>query len=130
MLRKLFYGVYKIVRICWILLICLIFFGFSKILSAVMILILVGAEVCIRGYENKCPTCKKWFALKKLNTEEVDSEEISILTQLKTRDNSGRETGTQEQYIPGKRITYKTNYLCKKCGAHAYNTYTRDKKRI
>lgn len=78
----------------------------------------------------QCPYCKKYFALKELDTEAVGSADVSVKVTTERRDNAGNVVGTQDQYVPGKRITYQRNYLCKKCGESSCGTFTKDKATI
>lgn len=82
------------------------------------------------GNESKCPSCKKRFCIKKTGKEVVNKEQISVLAETKTRNVYGEVIGTQEQYIPGERVTYRVNKVCKKCGRKCYSTYTRDIAKI
>ncbi len=78
----------------------------------------------------QCPHCKKFFALKELDTEEIGSADISVKVETARRDNDGNKVGTQEQYVPGKRITYRRNYECKKCGKETFTTFEEDKATV
>jgi hypothetical protein len=83
-----------------------------------------------KAYSMKCPICKKWGALQEIKTYEIGRNDISIKVENEIKDNGSNVTGTQEQYIPGVRITYQTEYCCQKCGATSYSKHTEDKKLV
>ena len=60
-----------------------------------------------KRWNAKCHACKRWNALKLLKTEILKQEKISVLVELKQRNLNREVTGTQDQYIPGKRKTYR-----------------------
>lgn len=110
---ELFHGQVSVgVVITWgVILCCCIYFWFIK--------------ECKFIKERKCPSCKKLFGLQEENTEVVNKEKVSVPVQTKMRNNNGEVFGTQEQYVPGERITYRVNYKCKECGEKCYRTYTK-----
>lgn len=69
-----------------------------------------------KRFKAKCHACKRWGALEWALEEETGRENISVKMQLEERNSRGDLIGTSEQYIPGKRITYKDTYQCKHCG--------------
>jgi hypothetical protein len=79
------------------------------------------------GYSNRCPSCKKWFAKKKLGSRIVDqSSNYRTVTRNDIhRDRHGREIGRterQEQVIVNTNTT-RHSYHCKKCG-HQWSSLT------
>ena len=68
----------------------------------------------------------KDFAWKKTGEEVAKRENVSVLVETNTRNKNGDVIGSQEQYVPGERITYRVNKICKKCGKGCYSTYRRD----
>ena len=78
------------------------------------------------GKDYKCPSCNKRFCLKKTGEEVAKRENVSVLVETNTRNKNGDVIGSQEQYVPGERITYRVNKICKKCGKGCYSTYRRD----
>lgn len=82
------------------------------------------------GKNHKCPACKKRFCLKKTGEEIVGRENISVLVETRTRNKNGEVIGSQEQYVPGERITYRINKVCRKCGKSCYSTYERDVPKV
>lgn len=79
-----------------------------------------------KWWNSKCHACKRWNALKLLKTEILKQEKISVLVELKQRNLNREVTGTQDQYIPGKRKTYQDTYQCKYCGNLEIRTHTED----
>lgn len=105
--------------------------GIGEKLGMLMFLIIQCLLLCVivyywYGSEHKCPSCNKRFCLKKESTDIIDKETISIPVENVIKDTSGNVIGTQEQYAPGRRITYQVNYVCKKCGAQSFTTYQKD----
>lgn len=82
------------------------------------------------GKDNRCPSCHKPFCLKKTGEEIVNKENVSVLVNTNTRNRKGEVVGSQEQYVPGERITYRVNKVCKKCGKSCYSTYRRDMPKV
>ena len=64
--------------------------------------------------------------IKKTGEEVAKRENVSVLVETNTRNKNGDVIGSQEQYVPGERITYRVNKICKKCGKGCYSTYRRD----
>ena len=77
-------------------------------------------------WRTRCSHCKKFFVLKKVETQKVGSEDISVKMRTKRYDNDNKVVGTQEQYIPGQRIRYRVTYECVKCGEDTYRRYSKD----
>ena len=102
----------------------------EKIMMFIFVLILIGVMYVIiyywYGKDNKCPSCHKPFCLKTTGEEIVSKENVSELENTNTRNRKGEVVGSQEQYVPGERITYRVNKVCKKCGKTCYSTYRRD----
>lgn len=82
------------------------------------------------GKDYKCPSCNKRFCLKKESKEVVGKEAVSVLVQTNTRNRNGEVTGSQEQYVPGERITYRINYVCRKCGEKCQRMFTEDVPKV
>lgn len=80
------------------------------------------------GLDRKCAECKQWFALRVTGDTLMKCEDIQILTEVKRKDNFGHVVGTQEQYVPGTRKIYHKNFICRKCGATSFRTYSKDEK--
>ncbi|MFW5670123.1 MAG: hypothetical protein ACOCM4_12960 [Acetivibrio ethanolgignens] len=78
------------------------------------------------GKDYKCPSCNKRFCLKKTGEEVASRENVSVLVETNTKNRNGEVVGSQEQYVPGERVTYRINKVCKKCGKACYSTYRRD----
>ncbi|MDD4564402.1 MAG: hypothetical protein PHE79_02865 [Eubacteriales bacterium] len=73
----------------------------------------------------RCHACKKIGALELVKTEVIGKKEISVPVEVAHRNLKREVTGTHEQYVPGKRITYQDTYKCKFCGN--IETYIRTK---
>lgn len=89
--------------------------------------IVIAIEILRIGYGRKCPSCKKWFALKKCGTEFVEEQNISVKVVGNTYNRNRDVIGTQEQYVPGIRRIYHKNYKCKICGKECYTTFSKDR---
>ena len=83
-----------------------------------------------KKYFLQCPNCKKIFALKKIKSELAKKEDISILVELKDKDEYGKITKTREEYIPGERKFYNDVYICKHCNEKTIKHRTKDIKKI
>ncbi|MDL2288172.1 hypothetical protein LJC32_02190 [Oscillospiraceae bacterium OttesenSCG-928-F05] len=93
-------------------------------------IILIGWSVLIvlsvilwRRWKFRCSACKRWAALVLAKTDLIKQDKISVRMEMEHRDWQGNVTGYHDQYIPGKRKTYKDTYKCKHCGS--LETYTR-----
>lgn len=100
----------------------IVWFVFAFIFVMVMYLIVYYWY----GKDYKCPSCNRRFCLKKTGQEVVKRENIYVSVETNTRNRDGEVIGSQEQYVPGERITYRVNKVCKKCGKSCYSTYRRD----
>ena len=91
-------------------------------------LLCIGIEILKVGHRNKCPSCGKWFALKKLGKEYIGSEKVSVAVTTRSDEyyRDGTKTGRYSegtQYVPGHKDTYHVNYVCKKCGKKCHSTF-------
>lgn len=73
--------------------------------------------IAIHGPKNRCPHCKKWFALKRINSWIVNERNISIRREVERRSyQTGEILSVEDTYIPGTETTYEHLYVCKHCG--------------
>lgn len=80
--------------------------------------------------KDRCPECKKLWALEVEDEVLINKENISVLTEVH-RYNRWREViETNEQYIPGTRRKYKVCYVCKYCGEKCYDYKTVDSTNV
>lgn len=83
----------------------------------IAIIVLLAIFCCLfyfgTGKQKRCPFCKKRHALKLVKSEVISQEDVSVLKEMKIRNNQRNETGSVEQYIPGVKTTYKEYYTCK-----------------
>jgi hypothetical protein len=82
------------------------------------------------GKDHKCPSCKKPFCLRKDSIDVINKEPVTVVVEAKTKNIDGDVIGTQEQYVPGERTTYRQNYTCKKCGETCHSTYSKDNPKL
>lgn len=130
----------------WFILVGLIGFGVSvltrsgiqhettKVWAAVIYIgwaiLIILSIVLWRRWNFRCQACKRWGALKLLQTELAKQEKISVLVEVERRDYGGNVIGTQDQYIPGKRKTYQYTYRCKHCNNMETRTRSFDNANI
>lgn len=145
MFKNLFYGFMNKVRLVITIIVALFIvagiwgaLGMDTSVNSAQdrIMMLVFAVICSMimylivyywyGKDYKCPNCNKRFCLKKTGEEVIEKEQVSVLVNTNTRNRNGEVTGTQEQYVPGEKITYRINKVCKKCGKECYSLYTRN----
>ncbi len=98
--------------------------SFASWLPAELLAIIISLTILYfcYGKQATCPSCKRILALKKTKEEVVGKEDITVLTETKMKDNHRNVVGTNEQYVPGIKTTYREYYTCKYCG----KTYTKD----
>ena len=96
------------------------------IMFIVMALVMYVVIYYWYGKDNKCPSCKKRFCLKKDGEEIIDRQNVSVLVETNEKDRNGNVIGSQEQYVPGERITYRAYKICKKCGERCYTTHVKN----
>lgn len=65
-----------------------------------------------------------------VKSEVISQEDVSVLKEMKIRNNQRNETGTVEQYIPGVKTTYKEYYTCKYCGKTSTQVRTEKKAKL
>lgn len=139
---KILNKMWKIVRVIWILVIIV---GISEctksttyiesrvreiLLTSFITILYVAIEVLRYGYQNRCLSCKRWFALKKIGKTFEGSEDISVAVKGKTYGNDGKQVGYQEQYVPGTKNIYHMNYQCKYCGRTCYSEFSKKVAKI
>lgn len=94
-------------------------------------IVLIGASILLyRRWKMKCHSCNRWGALKKVQTDLLKTEDISVLMELEDRNSNRQVIGTHDQYVPGKRNTYRNIYKCQYCGNLEAYKYTVDKADI
>lgn len=98
--------------------------------SAVIVVVAIISKYFWGKFNTQCDACKKLGALKFANTKALREESISILVDMKQKNRKGDVIGTQEQYMPGKRIEYRDTYRCKYCGATESYARTVDKANV
>lgn len=99
--------------------------------SIVLVIVcIIIATILLVILRTRCDECGKVLSVKKRETWEVGRESISVRVETKQKDVNGNVTGTSEQYVPGERITYKTEYVCRNCGQKYYKTHTKDKAKV
>ena len=91
------------------------------------VIMIASSIIMWKRWNKKCCACKRWNALALIKTEMLKQEKISVLVELEHRNLNREVTGTHDQYIPGKRRTYKDTYRCKYCGNLETRSHTEDK---
>ena len=107
----------------WVLVIPLAISLLSNKYLAIIILVILIGLVIVRIMRT-CPSCKKINALTKIEEEIISKEDIAILEEIETRDETGKVIRTSQQYVPGVRVTYDEIYECVYCG------YIKRKRRV
>lgn len=100
----------------------------NKYLAIIILIILIG--LVIMGFKRTCPSCKKYNALTKIREEIVSKENIAILEEIETRDETGKVIRTSQQYVPGVKVTYDEIYVCMNCGYEKRKRRVKDIKKI
>lgn len=100
----------------------IIMFIFAIICGLIMYLIIYYWY----GKDYKCPFCNHRFCLVKTGEEIINKEYISVSINTNTKNKYGDIIGTQEQYVPGERITYRINKICTKCKQECYSICKRE----
>lgn len=78
-------------------------------------------------FNTQCDVCRRFGALELVNTKILQEASIYVPVDAKRKNIKGETIGSQEQYIPGKRIQYQDTYRCKYCGATENYIRTADK---
>lgn len=89
------------------------------------IIALMG-PILVWGFLRRCRNCKMLFMLKRTETKQSSSENISVKVEVERRDLDGNVVGTQDQWIPGTRIWYRKKFRCKACGQVHYSLFSQD----
>ena len=97
-----------------------------------VLLILPWSIFFIRGkFAFGCSYCKGFFALKRLRTDLVGEESISVKMEVNDKDSNGVIIGSREQYVPGTRKKYQDTFICRKCGKTCKGkVYHKDKANV
>lgn len=120
--------------ICAILIGCKLSFMTSAFF-AVLITVMLWAVLKVlknkaNSFFSECENCKRIFALKKIKTELVRREDISILVELKQMHAKGGVVAeTHPHYVPGERLFYEHHYECRYCGRRTVKLVTKDVKK-
>lgn len=80
--------------------------------------------------KDRCPECKKLWALEVEDNVLLNKENISVLTEVHRYNRYREVIETNEQYIPGTRREYKVCYVCKYCGEKCYAYKTVDSANV
>ena len=104
--------------------------AFNVVAASGCIVLTILSIWLFRRWKMKCHACKRWGAMKRIQTELLKQEDISVLMEMAHRNVRGDYIGSHEQYIPGKRKIYKDTYKCQYCGNFESYTYTKDKASI
>jgi len=80
----------------------------------------------IQNKLRRCPKCKKFFALKKQQTNATGEEYVKILESATQTTPRGEVERLGNRYVDGKRVYYETTYLCRFCGAQHLETTSKD----
>lgn len=92
--------------------------------SIIVIVILSLFIYFIIKVVNSCRRCKKMFTLKEVRRSIIKEENIRIKTEIETRDKQGNLISVSSQYVPGKKITYEIENICKNCGHKSISTHS------
>lgn len=103
---------------------------FSDLLSEFIIAAVTTIIFLIYLWTARCKKCRKFFSYRKVGTEMVNSEDISIKVKLNDYNTRNEVSGTHEQYIAGTRDTYRTCYRCKNCGNEFYKRFSKETKKV
>jgi len=95
-------------------------------LVGLLILYIVSKKLEQR-FNNRCSECKKWGAMRRVDSQLLRTETISVLVETKRRNLDGNVVGSQDQYIPGTRKVYSDTYQCKFCGAQYKREHTAER---
>lgn len=80
------------------------------------VIIIAASIILWKRFRARCPICKRWAAVVRVNTELIGETKISVPVKTRTRNRDGEVISTSEQYVPGSRYTYRHTYRCKYCG--------------
>jgi hypothetical protein len=79
----------------------------------------IAIKVLIIGYNTRCPSCKKWWAGKLIDREEIDVQEgyKTVVRNYPVRNKRGRIIGYVErpERVHVVYVTYLNYYKCKYC---------------
>lgn len=89
---------------------------FSPTVLIGWVILVFVSRMLWKHFEIRCPICKKWGAMGRVHSAKIKSEDVSVLVSTERRSRDGYVVGTQDQYIPGKKVTYRDTYKCKFCG--------------
>lgn len=88
----------------------------APVIVLVWAALIILSTVMWKRWNVRCLACKRWGAVRIFKTELLKQEDISVRMELEHRNFNGQVTGTHDQYIPGKRKTYRDTYQCRYCG--------------
>lgn len=103
-------------------------FGLFELIALIIVIII--SKHLWNKFNAQCESCKRWGALELANTKILQEASIYVSIDTKQKNINGETIGSQEQYIPGKRIQYQDTYKCKYCGTTESYVRTVDKASI
>ncbi len=87
----------------------------------------------------RCPSCKKFFAIKGNGIDELEADEFFVDETSHSVKTSRVETGlgtfkvetpeSHTEQVKYTRRNYQKNYICKYCGEEFYKTFSGDRMR-
>ena len=78
---------------------------------------------------SRCSECKALFSLKKQGVNIARKEDVKILESLTQPTLKGEIETMVDRFVPGERIFYETQYVCRRCGAKTTKTTWKDIKK-
>ena len=78
---------------------------------------ILATVICVLyfGLTSRCPKCKKWFAMKEIKREFVDSEFTTVDVERELKNNENKVVGRYNEAVPATRYYYKCVDKCKYC---------------
>ena len=75
--------------------------------------------IIVAIFNSRCPRCKKFFAVKKINDEMIQMGPVYYKTE---------HVNNQPRRVAHQKNLYRCDYVCTKCGHEWSKTVSRDEK--
>ena len=100
--------------------------------STTLVFLIIGALILVlyivyNGYNKRCKSCGKWYAMKITDEEVVEKVNAAIKKTTKERNSKGETIRTNEVYIPATKTKYLVTETCEFCG-HEERYHTSETK--
>lgn len=96
----------------------------GSIWSAIFFIIAlwIAFKIIGSGHKNKCNNCKKWFAMREIGKDLIDTLRSHVVKERTMKNSKGEVIRRWEESVPATVYKYHTYRKCTHCGYEDYLT--------